>query len=60
MEFISQFLPQLLGTIIGGASVYAGIRAEIARLEERSKANRDIADRALLRADKAHERIDAL
>lgn len=44
---------QVAGAIAGAASVYAAIRADLARLHER-------ASQALASAEKAHSRIDSL
>lgn len=48
-----EWLYQLLTAGAGAASVYAAIRADLARLHER-------ATQALASADKAHNRIDQL
>lgn len=47
------WLYQLLSAGAGAAAVYAGIRADLARLHEKAEA-------AVKAADKAHERIDTL
>lgn len=60
VDFIARFLPQFLATVIGGASVYAGIRVAIARLEEKVASTHELATRALKVADSAHDRINSL
>jgi len=48
-----EWLLQVLTALGGAATVYAGIRADLAGLKVK-------AEQAILSADKAHERIDAI
>lgn len=56
------FLLSAVGAIVGGVAAYFGamnaIRENLARLDERATANKALAEQALHRADRAHERID--
>jgi len=53
MTMTPEFILQIIIAVGSGLAVYAGIRADLARLHER-------ATNAQSSADKAHERIDHL
>lgn len=53
MTMTPEFVLQIIIAVASGLAVYAGIRADLARLHER-------ATNAQSSADKAHERIDHL
>jgi len=48
---LTALVQSVIGALLAGAGIYAGIRADLARTNER-------ATTALARADAAHERID--
>lgn len=55
-----EWLLQLVGIVAGGASVYAAIRSDLARLAERVESVKGAASDARKEADRAHVRIDGL
>lgn len=54
------WLFQLLTAGAGAASVYAAIRADLARLHEKTENAKDSAKEAKDSAKEAHERIDSI
>jgi hypothetical protein len=50
---LADLIDKVLPMALGAASVYAAIRADLARLHERATSAKDS-------ADKAHDRIDSL
>ena len=51
MNFTAEFILQIMVAIAGGLGAYAAIRADLARLHERTEQTRRSADHAHMRID---------
>lgn len=55
---LNEFLKMLIPALFGAFGAYAGIRADLARINERAGSAKEEAASAFGHAQKAHDRID--